>query len=564
MYEAFDFQDVPLPRVRFGSVEAHDDDDGVPDVTPVSLSTPSEILQYSTLLDNMSRCSSSSTICTLANGDSDFEAQGDEERVGSARPIQPGRAQGSAEPWVWVEDPQGAAAVAADADTRPITRPPRPPPPPNAAVAAHGGRMVWRPVRNTDPVVPEPAVAGPAARKRSDVLNDREDVGNIGMMFGNWGSRANNPRVQEGIDLQMKHGPANIIGLCEAEEETREVLQSAAVAADERADDLRNRQGQSYYCIRGNEAKSNMLAVRADNGTLDLLHWDRKLEGYYNAKNGNRAAAYSRTLVCRVNLHQNVGFFGREIVCAVAHLHNKVANNDKGFRKQQREYWARLHRVLVEHKVDVLMGDFNMSLWKVVPELREMGLDIVLVSWYPWKSEHGEACCDSCGIFIVGKAPGEVALKAGLDSLHNADASGILYSYHQGLGCGRSGDRTGPYDVWSLNAGPGQQLSTYLPKADTCHEKLQRTLQHSRAPAVAGAFPAQAALDAPPKGGGKGNNKGPQRLYLRMKEKRLDSRHWKTEGQNYKGSHYPLCAFTNNVGRRSEKSFVARRNSGRK
>ena len=550
MYKTLDFEDVPLPNVRFGSVEVVDDDDGVPNVTPVSLSTPSEVVDYSTLLDNMSRCSSSSTLCTLANGDSDFEAQGDEERVGSARPIQPGRAQGSAEPWVG--NPQGAAAVAADADTRPPpprppSPPPRPPPPP-------------RPVRNTNPVVPGPAVAGPAARKRSDVLNDRPDVGNIGMMFGNWGSRANNPRVQERIDLQMKHGPANIIGLCEAEEETSQVLESAAVAADEGADDLRKRQGMSYYCIRGNEAKSNMLAVRAETGTLDMLYWDRRLEGQYNLKQGNKGMAYSRTLVCRVNLHQNVGFFGREIVCAVVHLHNKVANNDKGFRQQQRAYWAQLHRVLVDHKVDVLMGDFNMALWKVVPELREMRLDIVLVSWYPWKSSDGDACCDSCGIFFVGKAPGEVALKAGLQSLHNADESGILYCYRDGLQPGRSGGQIGPYDVWSINAGPGQPLSTYLPKADPCYEKLQRTLQHSLVPAVAGAMP----LPAPPKGRGKGKNQGPQRFYLRTKEKRLDSRHWKTEGQNHKGSHYPLCVFTNNVGRRSEDRFVGRRHQGSK
>ena len=133
---------------------------------------------------------------------------------------------------------------------------------------------------------------------------------------------------------------------------------------------------------------------------------------------------------------------------------------------------------------------------------------------------------------------------------------GILFDWTDGLVPGRSGGQIGPYDVWNVNAGPGQPLGTYLPKTDPCYDKLMRTLQHSMAPAVAGAIP----LAAPPKGRGKGKNKeGPQRPYLRTKDKRLEKQYWTTGGQNHKGSHYPLCFFTNNVGRRSDGAFVARR-----
>ena len=54
-----------------------------------------------------------------------------------------------------------------------------------------------------------PAVAGEVSqgrRLRSAVLNDREDVGNIGFFFGNWGRRTKQKDgyVQQNIDAQIK------------------------------------------------------------------------------------------------------------------------------------------------------------------------------------------------------------------------------------------------------------------------------------------------------------------------------------------------------------------------
>ena len=45
-------------------------------------------------------------------------------------------------------------------------------------------------------------------------------------------------------------------------------------------------------------------------------------------------------------------------------------------------------------------------------------------------------------------------------------------------------------------------------------------------------------------------------------EKRLDVERWNIRGQNYKGSHFPICAFTNNVGRRSPERLQARHERG--
>ena len=45
---------------------------------------------------------------------------------------------------------------------------------------------------------------------------------------------------------------------------------------------------------------------------------------------------------------------------------------------------------------------------------------------------------------------------------------------------------------------------------------------------------------------------------LTMKEKKLEPKVWMYQGQNHKGSHFPLVAYTDNVGRRSADRLEAR------
>ena len=46
---------------------------------------------------------------------------------------------------------------------------------------------------------------------------------------------------------------------------------------------------------------------------------------------------------------------------------------------------------------------------------------------------------------------------------------------------------------------------------------------------------------------------------LKLKEKRLDIRIWRCKGDHQKGSHFPICVFTNNVGRRSPEKLEERK-----
>ena len=193
------------------------------------------------------------------------------------------------------------------------------------------------------------------------------------------------------------------------------------------------------------------------------------------------------------------------------------------------------------------MGDFNMSLFKVVPELRSCGLKIDLIAWYPWKTRAGKAMADSCGIFLINK-PCAVTLDRGPTHLHCRDDTGIGHEAAQGYRIATPGG----YDVFDGNAGPGMPLETYLPKSAGFIEKILPSLTPD--PAVAEETGPQ-KQDEPTVG----------RSLLRVGEKRLEAELWKYRGENYKGSHFPICAFTNNVGRRSNARFLARseRSDGR-
>ena len=270
-----------------------------------------------------------------------------------------------------------------------------------------------RPLRDTAPK------QSPEAESKWAARNAAAHVGNIGWLFGNWGKRPTDRKMREHLEQVLKKQPAMIIGLAECEKLSEDVLRAptaevtasppsavaASAGADVQEEHFRNREGFEYITLRGNEDSSILIGLRKHSGnTLDLLNWERRLEGTYATRRRGtgggttRANAYSRSMVVNVTTDQGVGFLGTEHRIMLVHMHNHLANGCLGTKKLE-AFWLWLWHKCSQLRVQVLMGDFNMCLFKVIPELRSRGATIDLAAWYPWKSLDGTPMSDSCGIF---------------------------------------------------------------------------------------------------------------------------------------------------------------------
>ncbi len=226
----------------------------------------------------------------------------------------------------------------------------------------------------------------------------------------------------------------------------------------------------------------------------------------------------------------------------VIHVHNLLANNK--WPKKLEAFWVWLVEKIKEHDVRVLMGDFNMSLFRVIPELRSRGTTVDLGAWYPWKEPAGAPMSDSCGIFFVN-CPGDYQLHKGLGDLHADSETGILHLSQSAVA---GEDVEGGFDRIDPDGGPGMSLTTYLPKWE---KDLRRKFEPSLTPSEASQLAVQ-EMNA--KGKGKAQAlefQQRQRTCIKVREKRLQAKLWRCNGQDFKGSHFPICAFTQNVCRRS-------------
>ena len=272
---------------------------------------------------------------------------------------------------------------------------------------------------------------------------------------------------------------------------------------------------------------------------MELLFWDRMADGTYNIR-GKVMRAYIRLLIVKIMLKNHVGHMGNEVRVAVCHLHHMTGKKRAGFRRMHDAFWKYLADKCRRYGVHVLMGDFNMSLFKVVPELRSRGIHAQLCSWFPWVSEDDHSLMsDSCGIFFL--MPCAVKRHISLDMVEKEFDKLIKLP---------------------MNGGPGQTLKAYLPNSKNNIAKIKDSMipvpvaeegeyePGEYADAVAAPTTAQSAVA--------------DKKVFKVREKALDPNIWMYQGANHKGSHFPLCAFTNSEGRRSEESFVKRQERQRR
>jgi hypothetical protein len=201
------------------------------------------------------------------------------------------------------------------------------------------------------------------------------------------------------------------MGLAEAQKRVGRFLQAPPVARDANAvaDALALRPEYEYLVCRGQDPDPTLMIVVRSNmaKSIKRLQFERLVAGKTKAiKDGDKVkevkTCYSRCMVAEISLDQSVGGFGKEIRVMAVHMHNELANGGK-WKTAYTQFWARCYDLCKTHNVDVLMGDFNMSLFRVIPEFRSRGVTIDSAAWYPWKSPTGIPCSDSCGIFCLKK-----------------------------------------------------------------------------------------------------------------------------------------------------------------
>ena len=162
-----------------------------------------------------------------------------------------------------------------------------------------------------------------------------------------------------------------------------------------------------YNTVLGVEnGKSLLFAGR--HGVVKNIHnlkFEKLQDGPYNQKNGKQRVkriAQSRIMVVRFEFQNRMCGFTTVTICN-AHLHNMTAKRAQGLKDAHKKFWPRLADYIVLYEVRFLAGDFNMSAFIVIPKLRELGLDINVIAWFPFFSTaKQEVHLDSCALFAIG------------------------------------------------------------------------------------------------------------------------------------------------------------------
>ena len=374
--------------------------------------------------------------------------------------------------------------------------------------------------------------------------NSEPEVGNFGLFFGNWGTRATveNGRKQATTsrsDLQIHKCAAQVICLAEASRETEERLKAAPVPAAVAAPPgLESRATFQHHCIRGDEESSVLVAARTDVcHSLELLDFTANDDHSYKLKKKTKMAR-TRTMICKATFKQNIGHIGTDVVVCVVHLHFKTAKLE--WPSVAAKFWDALAAQIKRHGVKFLTGDFNMSLTEVCVQLRSRGVESDCIAWYPWlhadRTDAQPLGLDSCGMFYIGGSV-EVRLDYSLlqlDILTTAVAGHMADHLHE-----YAGQNT-----------PGQPWTAYQPKKKDLRCKLTDLLLPSTTAAELNQIPKRAGTTYRP--------------YLRVKQKQVDRNEWLVAGSVHNGAHFPLMIFTQNSSHRSEVAEQERREKSAK
>ena len=463
--------------------------------------------------------------------------------------------------------------------------------------------------RRTEKAQPKYRVAGNLNPWREPApRNCRKDVGNIGLFMGNWGERSQKMKKgkkgQNSADQRALHDasvmgtPGIITILLEATPAVKEMLERAPAYIAEDSDKPRSRPGGKpdvgnmgerrwfqHWVVMGDEPKGAILMAAKTNECqgIKLLQCSKWIDGTWKETGGKTKTATTRVLVCKFTWKQNIGHLGKHVTVMAVHGHYRTMNmlltND-----EIEGFWTKITQAILEHSVNFLVGDWNMSLQQVVPRLRKCGLRVDLCSWYPWMhNEKGPGGfffgMDSCAMFYIG---GDVVCtmdwdfnKIG-DILREAarvpsDGPRSRHDQHPLSRLDRYSGNNVPGQLWDCYKNKKKEKTSSmnlrtklegLLQPSTTDERLQQLLllhqqertqlQMERHDKIAmGRDPDEEEQDYLPSS-----------AYLKLKQNSTDQREWLLDpstGAVHNGAHFPLLLFTNNPSARSKAAYDKRK-----
>ena len=210
----------------------------------------------------------------------------------------------------------------------------------------------------------------------------RENEGNMNCAFINWGelpSQSQNPAQRRRMELQLRHCPCFLLCVAECSADMEGILRrpvataqvdasaaagastsgipsaSAAAGAKGETPLLEGRPEFEFVTCRGKERSSLCVAARKHVcAGMDLLFWERLVDGTYKSKKNVEKVAYTRILIVDLRFDSSYAHFGSSVTVCVVHLHRDTAKqnkNGKGFRAALDKWWPYLRARLLEHDV---------------------------------------------------------------------------------------------------------------------------------------------------------------------------------------------------------------------
>ena len=376
--------------------------------------------------------------------------------------------------------------------------------------------------------------------RRVGAYNSRDDVGCLCVMSGNWGGNRNSGAVNARVNEDVKRGPASILLTQEAQGELITVLTSPSVEGNPAHENpLFHRTAYQYNVVTGAECGNTLLVAARRNLTrsITMMYWTKRKDGEYTQAK-KKKTANTRILVASVEFVQPVSGHRSLTVCNV-HFHHMTAKKHTGFGTSNSSFWTELAAIIRGYGVQILAGDFNMSMYCVVPKLRELGLIANTAAWFPWvKVMDASLQLDSCGIFLIGGVA-SVKLIHSYDDFANYRGGGAVNVREE-----KEAEEDSDVDdaeacpFLQFLTGQGYPSSSYLPKGSSFASQTQAALTFK----IAGAGEAGENRPLPP-----------------CKQKRCDVKLFDPDKLLFKsGVHMPIMVMLGKNSRRSEEA-VSRR-----